>query len=125
MSQLRQVVDALRDRILTGTFAPGTRLMEVPLAAMLGTSRTPIRLALGALERENLVVTAGPRRGFVVASFALEDVFGAIEARGVLEGLAARTCTERGLSADAERRLTDCVERGRALLAAGLDAPEA
>ncbi|UFN47504.1 GntR family transcriptional regulator [Roseomonas sp. OT10] len=116
-SQLEQVTALLRGHILSGAFEPGERLMEVPLAEMLGTSRTPIRLALSLLQAERLVVAGGPRRGFVVNSFSLEEVFEAIEARGALEGLAARHLAERGLSPADAASLRAGLEAGAALLA--------
>ena len=116
LSQLAHVTNLLRARILSGSFRPGARLMEVQLSEMLGTSRTPIRLALSILEQERLVVATGPRRGFVVNSFVLNDVFGAIETRGTLEGMAARLCAEQGLTAKAADALHHCIGRGDALL---------
>lgn len=121
-SQTELVTGLLRERILSGAFESGTRLMEVPLAEMLGTSRTPVRLALSNLQQEMLVVSAGSRRGFTVASFTLDDVFGAIEARGVLEGMAARQATERGLGAEELDRMDACIAEGDRLLA--LDSAE-
>lgn len=121
-SQLEHVTGLLRERILSGAFEPGERLMEVPLAELLGTSRTPVRLALSVLQQERLVVAAGPRRGFLVNSFTLEEVFQAIEARGTLEGMAARIAAERGLPADAATRLRACVQEGDALLAQDISA---
>jgi DNA-binding GntR family transcriptional regulator len=46
---------ALKQRLLGGEFAPGTRLGEERLAAELGVSRTPIREALSRLHSEGLV----------------------------------------------------------------------
>lgn len=116
ISQIEQVVAALRARILCGEFKPGERLMEVPIANELSVSRTPVRLALGWLEREGLVHTAGPKRGFVVRAFAVEDVFDSIEMRGCLEGIAARLATERGVSAKQRERLLASLSFGDALV---------
>lgn len=86
---------ALRQRILGGSIAGGTRLFEVALAEDLAISRTPIRAALSRLAEEGLLerVSGG---GFVVRSFALQDVVDTIELRGILEGTAARLAAERG-----------------------------
>ena len=116
MAQLEQVIDTLRDRILSGIFEPGMRLMEIPLAKMLGASRTPIRLALSVLEKEHLVVAGGPHKGFAVNSFGLEEVFDAIEARGMLEGMAARKLAERGLPEEFARTLRACIENSAGIL---------
>lgn len=50
-----QVYDALRRAILREELAPGARLVELDLAAQLGTSQGPVREALQRLEREGLV----------------------------------------------------------------------
>lgn len=84
----------LREMILRGDFEPGERLSELSLVARLSISRTPIRLALERLEHEGLV-EASSSGGFVVREFTIEDVWDAIEVRGVLEGTAARLAAER------------------------------
>jgi GntR family transcriptional regulator, vanillate catabolism transcriptional regulator len=84
----------LRELILEGELRGGERLSEVPLAAQVGVSRTPLRLALAQLEHEGLVesILGG---GFAVCTFTREQVFDAIDLRGVLEGTAARLAAER------------------------------
>lgn len=84
----------LRELVLNGAFAPGERLSEIPLGERLGVSRTPLRLALIALEHEGLLRQhrAG---GYLVNGFSVDDVDDAIELRGVLEGTAARFAAER------------------------------
>lgn len=57
----------LRQGILRGDLRPGATLEEIPLAARLGVSRTPVREALIALEEEGLVLSR-PRKGYIVAS---------------------------------------------------------
>lgn len=115
-TQIEQVAATLRNEILLGHLAPETRLMEIPIADSLGVSRTPVRVALGLLEREGLVKSAGPKRGFVVRSFDSRDVFDAIELRGHLEGMAARQIAEQGASEDVRARLVALVEAGAAVL---------
>src|SRR5581483_1786758 len=88
-SQTGRTLLNLRGMLLRGDFQPGERLSELPLVARLGVSRTPIRLALDRLAHEGLL-EASPTGGFVVRSFTIEDVWDAIETRGVLEGAAAR-----------------------------------
>lgn len=84
----------LRDLLINGAFEPGERLSEIPLGERLGVSRTPLRLALSALEHEGLL-EAHPSGGFVVRAFGVADAIDAIEIRGVLEGTAARLAAER------------------------------
>src|ERR1700721_3777162 len=51
----RQVLDELRQSIIAGRLAPGSRLIERELIAMMGVSRTVIREALRQMESEGLV----------------------------------------------------------------------
>jgi GntR family transcriptional regulator of vanillate catabolism len=85
---------AIREMLLRGDFRPGERLSELPLAARLGVSRTPVRLALERLALEGMLdSTAGG--GFSVRTYTLVEIWDAIELRSVLEGTAARLAAER------------------------------
>src|SRR4051812_22854255 len=99
-SQTARAFFGLRELLLRGEFTRGERISELPLVARLGTSRTPIRLALERLAHMGLldVLAAG---GFTVREFTLSEVLDAIEVRGVLEGTVARLAAER-LSGDHE-----------------------
>jgi GntR family transcriptional regulator of vanillate catabolism len=94
VSQLGKTLLLLREMLIRGEFQPGERLSELPLVARLSVSRTPIRLALERLAHEGLLETSASG-GFVVREFTAEDVWDALEIRGVLEGTAARMAAER------------------------------
>jgi GntR family transcriptional regulator of vanillate catabolism len=108
------VTARLREMILAGELTPGERLLEIPFAQRLGGSRTPLRLALGELEKEGLVERL-PTRGFRVREFPMAQVTNAIDVRGVLEGMAARLVAERGLDAATRGVLEQCLAEGHAL----------
>jgi GntR family transcriptional regulator of vanillate catabolism len=93
-SQTARATLALRELLVQGHFQPGERIREVPLAAQLKVSRIPLRLALERLAHEGFLLIR-PTRGFVVQGFSAEDIYDAIELRGLLEGAAARLATER------------------------------
>ncbi len=97
----------LREMILKGEFRPHERIAEVPLAARLGISRTPVRLALERLSQEGLLEpsTGG---GFAVREFTKTDIWDAIEMRGALEGMAAKLAAERTTSASELNLLRQC-----------------
>ncbi|ARP94201.1 GntR family transcriptional regulator [Bordetella genomosp. 13] len=59
------VVDAMRARILSGEFPPGTPLRQELLAEDLGVSRIPVREALRLLSAEGLVDTIAHKGAFV------------------------------------------------------------
>jgi DNA-binding GntR family transcriptional regulator len=104
-----EVLLGLRGGILSGQIAPGTRLLEVSLAADLGVSRGPVREALRQLEQEGLVEFF-PHRGAVVVGVAEAEVETIYGIRALLEGRAfARACrvvTDEDLEA-----LEETVER--------------
>jgi len=114
VTQIDHVVSRLRDMVLSGELEPGERIVEIPFAARLGVSRTPLRLALGELEAEGLLERLSTR-GYRVRSFSVDDIADAVDVRGVLEGMAARVVAERGLDDEARRELRDAVEQGRQL----------
>jgi len=93
-SQTARATLALRELLVQGQFKPGERIREVPLAARLDVSRIPLHLALERLAHEGFL-EVHPRRGFIVQQFSPDDIYDAIELRGVLEGAAARLATER------------------------------
>lgn len=86
--------DKICERILSGEFAPGARLVEGKLSAEMAVSRIPIREALRALAAEGLV-TIEPRRGASVAVLSDEMVYDMVEVRATLEGLNAKLAAQR------------------------------
>lgn len=84
-----KLADALAEAILSGEFAPGSRLDEQLLAQRYSVSRTPVREALRQLATTGLIEMR-PRRSAVVARVTpaqLEDLFVAM---GELEATCAR-----------------------------------
>ena len=108
MSQTINALLALREQILNGELMPGERLLELALVEKLSVSRTPIRAALTRLAEEGLLekVSSG---GYMVREFSVRDIEDAIEARGVLEGMAARLAAERGASSAVIVEIKDCL----------------
>src|SRR6476660_8591088 len=80
-SQTLRALLRMRELLLRGEFRPGDRIPEIPLAARLQVSRTPLRLVLGRLEEEGLV-QARATGGFVAAEFSIRDIYDGIETRG-------------------------------------------
>ncbi len=112
---LREVVFmTLRKAILRGDFAPGARLMEIPLADRLGVSRTPVREAIRMLEHEGLVVML-PRRGAQVAKISRQELNDVLEVRKSLEVLAISKACERMTEEDTEN-LKEAGERFKLLV---------
>lgn len=98
----------LRELIVQGRLAPGSRIVERELADRLDVSRTPVRSAIQRLRQEGYVVSAGngKRSENAVAPLTREDARELLYILGTLEGLAASRCAE----AD-ERTRTALVEK--------------
>ena len=109
-SQAVKAQQRLRELILSGRLAPGSRIAELTLVDLLGVSRTPIRAALMRLEQEGLLQVL-PGGGYAVRTFSEREVGDAIELRGTLEGLAARLAAERGAAAQSLAQARDCLDQ--------------
>ncbi|HUG59142.1 MAG TPA: GntR family transcriptional regulator [Candidimonas sp.] len=105
--------DKLRERILSGEFRPGDRLVEGKLSTEMAVSRIPVREALRALAAEGLV-TIEPRRGASVAILSDDIAYDMVEVRAALEGLNAKLA--------AQRRDKKTIERLQGILDEGVDA---
>jgi DNA-binding GntR family transcriptional regulator len=114
-----QVLDVLRNAILTMQFAPGQRLIERELIDLTGVSRTTIREALRELAAEGLVKTI-PQKGAIVVALSPEEAEELYDLREVLESHLVRRFVARAPDGDIVRlrrvltRLADAVESGAA-----------
>ena len=88
------VLPLLREAIVEGDLAQGTRLSEAEIARRLGVSRTPVREALGVLERERLVELI-PRLGAFVRTVGEADVDEIYVVREALDVLATQLVVQR------------------------------
>lgn len=95
----RRVAAAVAKEIIEGKLQPLADLNSVDLAKRFGTSRSPVREALIALNREGLVILE-PRRRPRVASISLADAHEVYVVRATLYALVARQFVERHTSAD-------------------------
>lgn len=97
-----EVVGLVRDLVLSGELAPGTKVPERELCQRFGVSRTPMREALKVLAAEGLLQLL-PHRGAVVARITPEEIDELFPIMGALEALAgelaAPRITERELTA--------------------------
>jgi DNA-binding GntR family transcriptional regulator len=97
-----KIVETIRNAIVNGQLASGTRVAEPDLAGKFGISRTPIREAFRQLESEGFI-TVIPRKGAIVASLSPKDVADFYDLKAVLEGYAARTAAKKLTPKDIER----------------------
>ena len=109
--------DVILERIVTGAYAPGERLVETRIAQELAISQAPVREALRDLEQLGCVVHE-PFRGCSVRAFSPQELLDAFPVRAALEALAARTAAER-ITPAALVLLESLVEEMRAAARAG------
>ena len=95
----------LRELIVSGRLAPGSRIIESDIAERLGVSRTPVRSALHRLQQEGYI--AGTGRGneprLTVAPLTQDDARDLFAIIGAIEGLAAQEAA--ALARPARRKL--------------------
>jgi DNA-binding GntR family transcriptional regulator len=82
-----RVAGHLRQEIIKGVLAPGTRIMQEELAARFGSSRLPVREALRILEAEGLV-SLKSNSGAWVANLDFEECVNIYKIREHVEPLA-------------------------------------
>jgi DNA-binding GntR family transcriptional regulator len=93
--RLRQIVyEKLKEAILTGAIPRGARLYESKIAEETGISRTPVREALHALEREFLIA-AIDKVGYEIVDTDIEDLDEISEIRKTVEALALKKAVDR------------------------------
>jgi DNA-binding GntR family transcriptional regulator len=102
------IVTRVRDMVIEGRLAPGSRIHEGRLGEELGISRTPLREALKYLASEGLLELS-PGRGALVRQFSAKDVQDALAVIGHMEGLAGRLACAHASDAEIRevRRLHD------------------
>lgn len=96
------VLKTLRDALMDGTLAAGTRLVQSELAAQLEVSITPVREALRDLAAEGLV-TITPNRGTLVKALDVDEVREIYELRCTLEPLMVRRIMNKVSGRDLDR----------------------
>jgi DNA-binding GntR family transcriptional regulator len=92
----------IRDAIVHGEFAPGSRLPEVTLATQLETSRGTVREALRTLVDGGLIELV-PRRGVFVSQLSVRATWEITSLRALLEPYASRLALDTSGSDNAIR----------------------
>lgn len=107
-----RIVSRLRMLILKGELAPGTRLVELEIAAQTDSSQASAREALQRLERDGFVVRRG-RTGTFVTDVNPEEMHEIFQIRSMVEQFAIRR-TARSIRAEQITELEAQVEEMRA-----------
>lgn len=112
---------AIRDAIVDGTLAPGEKLVDAELSGWLGVSRTPIREALGRLERSGLVLTR-PGHSTVVSPVRARETAAAQSVVAAMHELATREAVPLLSAADLDAMRTANSRFAHALRANDIEA---
>ncbi len=88
----------LRDRLISGDYKPGTRLLYGPIGKEIGVSATPVREAAGRLANEGLVELV-PQMGAIVRTLDPRELAEIYEVRQVIEPVCAELATQRATKA--------------------------
>ncbi|HTV71254.1 MAG TPA: GntR family transcriptional regulator [Rhizobiaceae bacterium] len=104
-----QATDALRESIVTGAIAPGSRITEVNLAEQMNLSRATVRTALHQLAKEGLIILQ-PYTGWKVVALSAQDVWELYTLRSAVERLAGRLVAAK-LAEGAGDRTTRALQR--------------
>lgn len=94
-----EIVDLVREMILSSELEPGEKVPEKDLCARFGVSRTPMREALKVLAVDGLV-TLTPNRGAFVSTLTVDDLNDVFPVMGALESLSGELAAT--LMTDAE-----------------------
>jgi len=86
--------EAIRSRILKGSFPPAFHLREKEISEAIGVSRTPVREALRRLANEGYVEFV-PNRGAFVAKWSERSLSDLIDVRAELAAMAGRLAASR------------------------------
>ncbi len=105
----------LRDKLISGEFDPGQRLLYGPIGKEIGVSATPVREAAARLANEGLVDLV-PQLGAVVRRMDREELIEIYEVRLAIEPYAAQLAAERADS-DQLREIKVHLERMNELTA--------
>ncbi len=112
-----QVRVRIREKILSGAYAPGSQLLQDSIAAEFGTSKIPVREALLELRSEGLV-NIFAHRGFQVRPLSETEVTEVFRLRLALEPAAAAQGARRA-AAPEHAAARAALERLNTSLAAG------
>lgn len=97
--------------IIQGDYTPGAKLVELEIAAAMGTSQGTVREALQRLEREGLVERQA-HRGTMVTEVVPDEIYELFVVRSTIEGFAVWRAVGR-IQADDVKRLEDLLDAMR------------
>jgi DNA-binding GntR family transcriptional regulator len=104
-----QVYEHLRRAIINAELRPGEKLIELEIAAQMGTSQGPVREALQRLEHDGLVERRA-RSATFVTSISTDEMYELFLVRSTIEGFAVQRAIHK-VTPDQCRTLEDLIEK--------------
>jgi DNA-binding GntR family transcriptional regulator len=89
MTKKEQVLEDLKNKIVSGEITPGSWLTEREIGEAYNISRTPVREILWNLANLNIIEDEGDR-GYRVIKYSIDDIIEVFNARKAIEGECAR-----------------------------------
>ncbi|WP_339115365.1 GntR family transcriptional regulator [Thioclava sp. GXIMD2076] len=114
-----RIYAAVRERILSGAYPPGSVLRQEDIARQLEVSRVPLREVFSKLEAEGFLLSR-PRRGYAVVSLEAEEMAEIFDLRSVLERQAGQIAARKRSDGD----LAALTELHQEMVAADASTPE-
>jgi DNA-binding GntR family transcriptional regulator len=99
----------IQRQIESGAMKPGDTVSELNLARELGSSRTPVREAIGQLVAEGLLAQ-GPNGSTLVVQLQREDIIDLYEVREALEVYSIGKAASTGIRPESQDRLQQLVD---------------
>jgi DNA-binding GntR family transcriptional regulator len=97
-----QAYRELRKMIISGRLTPGQKIIQEKLAAQMGISRTPLRVALHMLEAENLIEPKN-KTGYKIKVIENKEILEIFDCRIALESTAAAILAKNIQEKDAQK----------------------
>lgn len=94
-----EIMEKLREWIISLKFAPGEKIADTDIAAYFNVSRTPVREVLKVLEQHKLIVTY-PGKATVVAELCIDKVEDLYIPMRTLQCLAVRLAVDKATPED-------------------------
>jgi DNA-binding GntR family transcriptional regulator len=117
-SMVEKVYRQIRDRIIAGTYAQGSRLREREIADALNVSRVPVREAIPLLAADGFITTS-LRRGASVAKLTMRDITDLYTVRLGVDVYGTRLAAERVADGASPAAVVASVESADDAIASG------
>lgn len=100
--------ESIVQKVFSGQYVPGDRLIERNLAKELGVSRVPVRESLAKMVAQGVLVAGENGRGVRMREYSEEEIRQLYEFREVLEGSVAAAAAKAATKSDLTRMEMIC-----------------